>query len=136
MAETEVEKLRKQREHIQRRMNMFVELSGPQLDKAVEYTMSTRNLSREDALQELTRSRFCWGSEQSTHGLSAVLSWNHALLDAIEEAAPLRNPCGECYEKTPEARAAKRKLAAELSAATKPPAPKKEKKEKPPTTAA
>lgn len=108
MDHSEVSELRKQKAYIERRLNVTCALSPAQLEKAVDFVMGSRKLSREEAEQELIRQRFCWEA-MAAEALKDALEWKKRLLDAIEEAEPVRNPCIECYQKTPEARAAKRK---------------------------
>lgn len=113
--ESEIAELRRKRAYMERRLNVTCGLSAEQLHLATQYVASTKGCTAEEAQQELVRQRFAWEA-MSDVNLSAALAWKNGLLDAIEQGEPLKNPCTDCYAKTPEARAAKRK--ADTRAAT------------------
>ena len=117
--ESTTEELRSKREYYMRRINVTCDLTEAQMNAAVDYLCSVQKCTRQEAEQELIRQRFCWDS-LSNHAVSgghleAALLFKHNLLNAIECVAPLRNPCTDCYQKSPEAKAEKRKLAMRFS---------------------
>lgn len=121
--ETEIDQLRKQREYYTRRLNVLCSLTPPQHAAAVSFVSSSLSLGLPEAEAYLARQRFVWEGMESGDGRDAVtaaLGWKHRLLDEIEKAGPLPNPCHECYQKSPEARAEKRKHGAILVAASAP----------------
>ena len=106
--ETEIEALRRQREYYTRRLNVNCQLTPAQSEAAVAYIKSTRDMDDEAARSELARHRFVW--DGMTTVTAEALRWKNGLLDSIEATGTqLPNPCHECYQKTPEAKADKTK---------------------------
>lgn len=133
--ETEIDQLRKKREYYSRRLNLMCPLTPAQCALALEFVMQSKQCSREEAEGELTRQRFVWAVMSGDH-IGAAQDFTHNLLNVIEQAGDLRNPCNECYIKSPEAKLEKRKAgaaaqaaaAAAVGTATAQPAAKKAKK--------
>jgi hypothetical protein len=110
--ESEIEALRRKREYYTRRLNLTCALSPAQAKAAVAHITRVRSCGASEAEAELARQRFVWDAmTPQDDAMQGALQFKHELLDAIEQAAPLRNPCHECYQKTPEAKAEKRKAA-------------------------
>jgi hypothetical protein len=110
--ESEIEALRRKREYYTRRLNLTCALTPAQAKAAVAHINRVRSCAASESEAELARQRFVWdGMASQDVVMQDALRFKHDLLDAIEEAAPLRNPCHECYQKTPEAKAEKRKAA-------------------------
>lgn len=108
--ESEIEQLRSKREYYTRRLNVTCPLTPAQAAAATAFVSRVRACATLEAEAELVRHRFVW--EGMAHGEAVIKTaqqFKQELLDAIEEAAPLRNPCHECYQKSPEAKAEKRK---------------------------
>jgi hypothetical protein len=106
----------KLRDRIQRRANVTCALSPAQLAAAVNYITSTAAPGGGGALsphQELVRCGFTWDGVDNS-----LFTWRFGLLDAIESSGSLlQSPCMDCFQKTPEARASLRELAAHGEAA-------------------
>lgn len=100
----------KLRDRIQRRANVTCALSPAQLESAVQYILNAAKDvgAAVDPHQELVRCGFTWEGVDN-----ALFKWRFGLLDAIESSgALLQSPCMDCFQKTPEARASLRELAA------------------------
>ena len=119
--ESEIDQLRSKREYYTRRLNVTCPLTLAQMTAAVEFICAARACTREQGEEELARQRFVWeGMQQEASHVSRALEFKRKLLDAIESAAPLRNPCHDCYQKSPEAKADKRKRVDHAHPADKP----------------